>query len=1093
MPMLRHLWLVVLSVFVFAAPAYGQSVTKPLVQPPQLDRPEVGSVAGTMAAFSLGAGELTRGTPSLPLPVQLPNERGACPVQILPTYSAEAGASEWGQGFTVELALRRTREAGHLTYIDDQWTSPWGKLIQGNDGALYPLGFSAAVRVRSTEQGFIAVDAQGTRFVFARSESTTRGVYAYYLTEVHGVAGEHAELRYTTNASGRSYVESVRYGSAGSPFAQRVSFEYEPLQGPLHSFVSGERRTLDRRIARIRVASRANASAAYVDRYHYDLGHKLGFGPAPRLTSLTRIWPDGSSEPPVRYDYAEAFSHLEGAALSRVSGLDNVLNEFGTSLLNPARATWFDVDDDGVLDFEHGAEHTLGRNTQSGFVVERLLPQTPVDEARSICRPAPSLGNSPRRLAWLDRSAKQPQVVVTLSLSGRTRIVVCDRNGSAVRHDAYVEGLWPLGDNTFLIDVDGDQRADLVRVRQNLVATLLSRGEPLHFEPGPSTTLSPRATLTDLTFRDFNGDGIADLVGRTRSSVAVWFGTGQGRFAPELVSFFVYNDGARLQDISSFEFSYGDLDGDGLSDLVAVRSSAVYVFANDGAALRSVSVPAVADRLLELKQPHFADIRYGGESELTFVRGNALWSMPLRNADTGLLVEVDDGRGGVVRFRYTRGPTAPGVGGAARVLAEVERESLARGTWTTHYDYDGPRTHPVARFLLGFTHVRRDEAWGVEESRFEQRVDTPPALLERVESSAHHETVMRFERRRYEEASTKGVVFLRQQHREQGYASADGLITLSDQTDFLRFERGLCATEWLDRNAFGTVRSQVVLSAPSALNEALHCLPEVETWSARHDDASLDVDMTRRIVRNSQGQPREVAWRQGDGSELITETITYDGLGRLQSVANASGQKAVTRYDPESGRLIALEEATGLVSHVAAFDPQTLAITSLRIDRDQQSFLEQFAYDGWGRLERTWNDVAGTTRDRPSARHGYVLGDRSHIGRVETERSVDLGASSRSASLVDAGGEAVATAQRIPEGWALDNLTIRNAGERVTRTLRTPQALQSLDDALALGEGAVEIDRGRQDAFGQLTERVQRLQEHATRSVVGSLTWSTLR
>jgi len=146
--------------------AYSDS----LVQPPSLAPPQRGSLAGQNASFALGPADLVRGAFSLASPFVLPNERGAPGVNPFPRYSAEAGLSEWGLGWQpAVLSIQRWRVIGEFDYASpasttDEFSSPWGRLVRGADGAWYPLGLQSLVHVAfdASSNVFTATAQDGT-------------------------------------------------------------------------------------------------------------------------------------------------------------------------------------------------------------------------------------------------------------------------------------------------------------------------------------------------------------------------------------------------------------------------------------------------------------------------------------------------------------------------------------------------------------------------------------------------------------------------------------------------------------------------------------------------------------------------------------------------------------------------------------------------------------------------------------------------------------------------------------------------------------------------------------------------------------------
>ena len=141
------MWAALVSAaLVFPTPSHGAPFSDALVQPPTLAAPQRGTLAGTAARFALGPSDLSRGAFTLPLPLDAPDARGPLLARIAPSYAADAGLGEWGMGWQADLAIRRHRARGEINFLDDDFTSPWGRLVAGDDGAYYPAGLASVVR-----------------------------------------------------------------------------------------------------------------------------------------------------------------------------------------------------------------------------------------------------------------------------------------------------------------------------------------------------------------------------------------------------------------------------------------------------------------------------------------------------------------------------------------------------------------------------------------------------------------------------------------------------------------------------------------------------------------------------------------------------------------------------------------------------------------------------------------------------------------------------------------------------------------------------------------------------------------------------------
>jgi len=80
-----------------------------LVQAPQLAAPQRASLAGEYGHVAFGPADVERGGFALALPLKAPEARGPLLAAVFPSYSPDAGLSEWGMGWSTALAVTRTR------------------------------------------------------------------------------------------------------------------------------------------------------------------------------------------------------------------------------------------------------------------------------------------------------------------------------------------------------------------------------------------------------------------------------------------------------------------------------------------------------------------------------------------------------------------------------------------------------------------------------------------------------------------------------------------------------------------------------------------------------------------------------------------------------------------------------------------------------------------------------------------------------------------------------------------------------------------------------------------------------------------------
>ena len=127
---------------------------------------------------------------------------------------------------------------------------------------------------------------------------------------------------------------------------------------------------------------------------------------------------------------------------------------------------------------------------------------------------------------------------------------------------------------TFIVDVDGDRRADAVMLNEDDVMVSLSAGN--HFEP-PTVwrSATPFAAYHLWSFfADVNGDGLADAVLVADLYVDVMLSTGTSFGPIERWASFAFPDGYGICVV--------DVDGDGLADGVRLTDGSVFVMRSNG-------------------------------------------------------------------------------------------------------------------------------------------------------------------------------------------------------------------------------------------------------------------------------------------------------------------------------------------------------------------------------------------------------------------------------------------------------------------------------------------------------------------------------
>ena len=248
-----------------------------------------------------------------------------------------------------------------------------------------------------------------------------------------------------------------------------------------------------------------------------------------------------------------------------------------------------------------------------------------------------------------------------MDLGGDGHLDLVDLNGplaGCYEHDDQ-EGWNPLrpftsrvnrmigGPDTRFIDLDGDGLADLMVTEDNAIVWHQSLGldgfgpaasVPLPFdeEQGPT-----RAFINDtetIHLADISGDGLSDIVRVRSGEICYWPNLGYGRFGPKVIM----DNAPRFDDATSFDPSHvllADIDATGTTDLIYLHRDGIRLWFNHSGSGWSE----------QHELPELPSVDRQTSVTTTDLRGNGttclLWSSP-HPGDTGRQMRYIDLMGG---------------------------------------------------------------------------------------------------------------------------------------------------------------------------------------------------------------------------------------------------------------------------------------------------------------------------------------------------------------------------------------------------------------------------------------------------------------
>lgn len=1080
-------------------PAWAQTSTSSdaKVQAPQIKAPERASLVGQLASVAFGPADVTRGAFTLPSPLSAPNERGAPLASPFPSYSPDAGISEWGVGWQARLTISRLRVQGTLDYLPlsstgDELESPFGRLLRGTDGNWYPLGLSRLVRVVESGDTLVAYLPDGTRMTFGgRARVTTAaGTYGWSLAEAATVTGRKMRLEWTANASGRLFVTRAWYGGVGDEFQYRMDFAHETVMIPFEDYRSGALQTLDRRVKAVTIYAKHASTGTFEERWRYELGYvDDAFGPAFYLANAQQVFRSGARPPATTYGYNHGRDRLAAAQLTPAPRVSQLLASVALDVLQPNKSASFDAEDDGMPDLEWAYDYRLLRQTATGFASEPL--QAAPGAFGRCWRPANSY-NTPRVLSRFRGGAgDETSYVIDLQWDGygSTVFSTCTRAGTRLAYSSLAQN-WALGATVRLVDVNRDHKPDLVRLSYGAYKVLPNTSTATTFSFGvvKTGTLTPAFTPDTAWVHDFNGDGIPDLIGRYSGGIVVWYGKGNGEFVSQGRGFTVrIVGGSPISSFSSYALTFVDANKDGLTDILLAGASgnATSLFMNRGTSFEEVRVPGLQAVDMYMSKPVVLDTSGSGNTEVAFSKSSQGFTVALDGPETGLMAWADDGRGTVLSFEYGR--AAPSAGGKQRqtVLARVAVQSSGQGALSYSYAYGAPKLHSFGKFLLGYDQVQRTTPLGLDWSQFLHEDDIAGLPLASTSRDALVAGLEQFAEKSYEDAAYQGIPWKRLISSVSGWRATDGSgASVSERTRTTAWWSDFCPAQTVketragasshapvDPSALASLTTDTQYATLPAFSGHLSCLTADVVESGVHPDPNLDFRNQTVISRNDVGLVTRVVSVADSNDTWTVQEVTYTREWLVESVSAPGLGTTTATYDPITRLLQRVTSPEGVIVEAAQRDPLTGGATLLRTRRGLLVHEQHFTFDGQERLESAWDNLGTGSQLNPLVRYSYAFATGSTPATIATSQLVDSASTSvrDRVDLLTAGGQAVTSGNRIPEGWALGSLTWRDSTTgQTTSYLRRAMVVTSLEgtDYTTLFAGADQVGSATAGPFG---------------------------
>jgi hypothetical protein len=578
-----------------------------------------GAIKGLGETFSP---DLHTGTGNLSVPIAIPSGRAGVQPELTLAYSTGQGNSAFGLGWSLSVpGVSRDTAKSVPVYDDEQDVF----LLSGAE-QLVPVSspspgttryrprteglFARITHVRSNLDDYWEVRSRngltslyghqgqiGQDSAIVTNPDDRHRIFSWHLMQTVDPFGNRIEYLYEREPTQRDgphrwdqiYLKTIRYADYGPPSAPQflvsVDFVYEPRPDPFSTYKAGFEIRTTRRCIRIEVTTHADVSRlTRVYQLIYLDQSDPNAAPANGTSLLQRIEVAGvdgevrEKLPPLEFGYTRFDpSRRTYQALSGVSGAmpDRSLAHPDFELADLFGRGFPDV-------VQIGDTARYWRNLGG----DRFDTPRPIERLPSGVR----LGDSGVQLADFDGDGHIDLLVSQKPFTGYVPLTVsgAQATGRFVQYAAAPP--FPLTDpEVRLLDLDGDGITDALRTGTrfelyfhdreqgwNRVETR-TRGD---FDDFPNVVFSdPRVKLADMS-----GDGLQDIVYIDTASVDYWPYLGNGRWGRRLTM----GGHIRFSDAQAFggigfdpkRLLLGDVDGDGLADLVYVESGRITIWLN---------------------------------------------------------------------------------------------------------------------------------------------------------------------------------------------------------------------------------------------------------------------------------------------------------------------------------------------------------------------------------------------------------------------------------------------------------------------------------------------------------------------------------
>ena len=982
---------------------------------PRIESPVRGTLQGTLGDFGISKSGTNSGNFVYTYPMDIPSLHGSLDISFAIAYSSANPISFFGNGWSVNLSLTRSKIMGEIDYQTDDLNGIWGRLVLGEEGCYYSTNSKNKVKVCTTDEGGLVAylsDGKIARFNHIDSISNEQGTYRWYLSSVTNLHNQVSEVTYESNSSGLKFPKRISWGGYKNSIYM-MEFGYRNLENHIDlGFRSGTRLLLDRIVQKISFKSRNSLL------YSYSFGIKENATYGAYLTWIQKLYPNSVADKKMFFSYDQKSIDSPVVEKWQDERYNKFFGETGFAAFDVS-SSFVDFNQDSLIDIEYSSSRkryiqlTDGLNANQAVV--RSRPNT------QCIRPG-----IPENRYFVDLLGSfGPRYTVTTNyvLSGnRTKFFVCDESGVLVE-EIGLPGNYNLGQNVRIADINRDSKPDIFKLVENKVIILknISTESEIAFS-NPVKIPLDRVSRTDhFWLDDLNGDQIIDLIVRRSETIKVFFGKGSLEFtSPE---FFRFHDGF-FPVLPGLDLTLIDINHDGIKDAILSSSKVLKAFLRKKGGFYRIEMPNFSIDSDFSGLPIVGRFSPKGRRQLAVPDGlGKLFLFQFSVPSSGLLTEIIDENENKIEVMYSLSPIEEGSRQAQVVLDRVSYSVAGEGTSYKEFTFASQANDNKFGVNLGYLIKKTSDQ--NQEQVVKYRYDLNGEGIVSEDSNLSKKTLIKTSKKyEYESAIWSEVPsprLIRSNHLKK---LRDQI--LEDNSIKIGYD-GICASRIVTDSYHGKKEVKMDYVLIPELSIFPSCTLSRKTIIGRHDDSKFDFEHTiERRNFTSWGSNRELVMFDGSNS-IMLERKSFDELRRVRHISINGYLPFTFTYSSDSPFLISIEDSNGVVNSLEINDIELKSkISKLR---GREKFEQFFTYDGKRRLETLDNNLS-TSSNEPLQKFSYQLGDRERPIQITANTIVPgLNSYAIEVGMFSGSGKSLSTLTQSASGWNSNGVKFVNRGD----------------------------------------------------------------